>query len=401
MLKEEKIKKILQSENVNLSLLRKESWRKCPLSLRGQVWRLLWEYEPSKRRRSNEFLAMKRREYYEMAEKIVAVVNDDLKQGSEVFEKEMAEAEKKDFVVAVKVSNTKTTLHPLSPRSSTMEERDIWRQIALDIPRTSPTNPLFKKKWISDAMTRILYLLSIRRPLTGYVQGMNDLLTPFIWVFYWEQKLDNYLHDDDDKNDDIFDGNDNNTDDDNDDKDDDDDDKEDKYKKDNNNDKNKGNMAKSKRKQIEADSFWCLCRLIDEVQPNYTPLQSGIIEQIDLLEILVKKEDPALHQHITDIGVSYLQISFRWFNCLLIREFSLEQIVQMWSAYLAEGGPGSFGRKFHPHVCSSFLIGFSEKLREMDFQDFVTFLQQPQTASWGEEEVDRLMSQSFISSRSL
>lgn len=383
MLKEEKIKKILQSENVNLSLLRKESWRKCPPLLRGQVWRLLWEYEPSKRRRSNEFLAMKRREYYEMAEKIVAVVNEDLKEGSEGLEKETTEL--KDFV-AVKTSNTKTTLHPLSPRSSTMEERDIWRQIALDIPRTCPTNPLFKKKWIRDAMTRILYLLSIRRPLTGYVQGMNDLLTPFIWVFYWEQKQSHLevLDEDIGNNDDKYKDNDGN-----------DDDKDGKDGKDEN-----ISISKSKRKQIEADSFWCLCRLIDEVQPNYTPLQSGIIEQIDLLEILVKKEDPELHQHITDIGVSYLQISFRWFNCLLIREFSLEQIVQMWSAYLAEGGPGSFGRKFHPHVCSSFLIGFSEKLRGMDFQDFVTFLQQPQTASWGEEEVERLMSQSFISSRS-
>lgn len=317
MLKEEKVKKILQSENINISLLRKESWRRLPSSLRGQVWRLLWEYEPSKSRRSNEFLAMKRREYYEMAKKV--------------------NTQKRTTTMI-------TSHHPLSPRSSTLEERDIWRQISLDIPRTSPNNPLFKEEWIQEAMTRILYLLSIRRPLTGYVQGMNDLLTPFIWVFYWENEFPS-------------------------------------------------------RDEVEADSFWCLCRLIDEVQPNYAPLQSGIIEQIEILEKNIMKEDPILHEHIQKIGLTYLQISFRWFNCLLIREFPINLLVLMWDSYLGEGGPSSFGHKFHPYVCSSFLKKFRSSLLEMDFQDFVTFLQKPQTSSWEEGDIELLMSESFISSK--
>lgn len=32
-------------------------------------------------------------------------------------------------------------------------------------------------------MERILYIWAIRHPASGYVQGINDLLTPFLVVF--------------------------------------------------------------------------------------------------------------------------------------------------------------------------------------------------------------------------
>lgn len=36
------------------------------------------------------------------------------------------------------------------------------------------------------ALERILYIWSIRHPASGYVQGINDLVTPFMVVFLQE-----------------------------------------------------------------------------------------------------------------------------------------------------------------------------------------------------------------------
>merc|ERR1712151_717990 len=58
----------------------------------------------------------------------------------------------------------------------------MLRQIRVDIPRTSAGLPLFGHPRIQRLMERILYIWSIRHPASGYVQGLNDLVTPFIAV---------------------------------------------------------------------------------------------------------------------------------------------------------------------------------------------------------------------------
>jgi len=35
-------------------------------------------------------------------------------------------------------------------------------------------------------LTRVLYIWALHHPASGYVQGINDLLTPFIAVFLSE-----------------------------------------------------------------------------------------------------------------------------------------------------------------------------------------------------------------------
>ena len=38
------------------------------------------------------------------------------------------------------------------------------------------------------------------------------------------------------------------------------------------------------------------------------------------------------------IGIDFLQFSFRWMNCLLMRELSLDLILRVWDTYLSELG---------------------------------------------------------------
>lgn len=59
-------------------------------------------------------------------------------------------------------------------------------QIHIDIPRMFPLVPLFQQTIVQEMFERILYIWAIRHPASGYVQGINDLVTPFFVVFLQE-----------------------------------------------------------------------------------------------------------------------------------------------------------------------------------------------------------------------
>lgn len=61
-----------------------------------------------------------------------------------------------------------------------------YRQIHIDIPRMCPLIRLFQQKLVQEIFERILYIWAIRHPASGYVQGINDLVTPFFVVFLSE-----------------------------------------------------------------------------------------------------------------------------------------------------------------------------------------------------------------------
>jgi len=45
---------------------------------------------------------------------------------------------------------------------------------------------LFQQTIVQEMFERILFIWAIRHPASGYVQGMNDLVTPFYVVFLQE-----------------------------------------------------------------------------------------------------------------------------------------------------------------------------------------------------------------------
>jgi len=59
----------------------------------------------------------------------------------------------------------------------------MWHQIEIDVPRTRPGVPLWSTMTAQRSLERILYVWATRHPASGYVQGINDLVTPFFQVF--------------------------------------------------------------------------------------------------------------------------------------------------------------------------------------------------------------------------
>ena len=79
-------------------------------------------------------------------------------------------------------------------------DQQVWHQIEIDVPRTRPGVQLWMQaatqrvrypptgwhmrvSYYCQSLERILYVWAIRHPASGYVQGINDLATPFFQVF--------------------------------------------------------------------------------------------------------------------------------------------------------------------------------------------------------------------------
>lgn len=170
----------------------------------------------------------------------------------------------------------------------------IWHQISIDVPRTSPHLELYGYEATQRSLERILYVWAIRHPASGYVQGINDLVTPFWQVFLGAYITDSNIEEGMDP----------------------------------------GQLPRSVLDAVEADSFWCLSKLLDGIQDNYIYAQPGIQRQVKALRDLTMRIDAGLAKHLESQGVEFMQFSFRWMNCLLMREMSIRNTIRMWDTYM-------------------------------------------------------------------
>eukprot|EP00340_Litonotus_pictus_P011418 CAMPEP_0170538488 /NCGR_PEP_ID=MMETSP0209-20121228/103343_1 /TAXON_ID=665100 ORGANISM="Litonotus pictus, Strain P1" /NCGR_SAMPLE_ID=MMETSP0209 /ASSEMBLY_ACC=CAM_ASM_000301 /LENGTH=353 /DNA_ID=CAMNT_0010840189 /DNA_START=65 /DNA_END=1122 /DNA_ORIENTATION=+ len=231
-------------------------------------------------------------------------------------------------------------------------ELKTYKQISVDIPRTLTEYKLFTSSKVKKMMLRLLFVWAKRHPASGYVQGFNDLCSSFIAVFfsnYLKFSFDDFEVSDTDLN----------------------------------------NLSEDHLFEIEADSYWCFKKMMDNIQTNYISGQPGLQKMMNIMEKIVKTVDYNLWKHLKKLDISYLQFSFRWMNCYLMREFSLKMIIRLWDSYFALNDSFNF---FHLFVCACFLLNYSEKLKAMsEFQEVIMFLQNPPTNNWSEVDMNVLV----------
>ena len=135
----------------------------------------------------------------------------------------------------------------------------------------NPLMPIFQQTVVQELFERILFIWAIRHPASGYVQGINDLVTPFFVVFLSEF-IDNG-----------------------------------KRERERSMKQNKcflfleldielenfdiGSLPEQNRRIVEADSFWATSHLLEGIQDNYTFAQPGIQYKVRTLEELAKRID--------------------------------------------------------------------------------------------------------------
>ncbi|KAG8861732.1 GTPase-activating protein [Tulasnella sp. 330] len=305
----EKIEDCLIKEDMDIAQLRKLSWNGIPSALRHVVWPILLGYLPLSSSARLPALQRKRLEFTNLVELTFARGKEGL-------------------------------------------DQHIWHQIEIDVPRTRPGVKLWMQDGTQRSLERILYVWAIRHPASGYVQGINDLVTPFYQIF-----LSAYIDSDPEEFDPAL-------------------------------------LPPHVLTAVEADSFWCLSRLLDGIQDNYIQAQPGIQRSVKRMRDLVGRIDPPLAAHLDHEGVEFMQFAFRWMNCLLMREISVNNTIRMWDTYLSEG-TDAFSQ-FHLYVCSAFLVQWSDQLRKMDFQGIIMFLQSLPTQDWTDYEIQLLLSSAYV-----
>lgn len=312
-----KFKRILQASTISLPELRDLAWSGVPNEVRAMTWQLLLGYLPTNSERRISTLERKRKEYL-----------DGVRQA---FDRGSGSLPGSAGATA-------------GGRGRGLDEA-VWHQISIDVPRTNPHIELYGYEATQRSLERILYVWAIRHPASGYVQGINDLVTPF-----WQVFLGVYITDLDVEE-----------------------------------SMDPGQLPKSVLDAVEADSFWCLTKLLDGIQDNYIYAQPGIHRQVNALRDLTMRIDSGLAKHLEKEGVEFMQFSFRWMNCLLMREMSIKNTIRMWDTYMVRSRFGcdpcrkrtlifrkqaeeqGFSR-FHLYVCAAFLVKWSDQLVKMDFQ---------------------------------
>mmetsp|Transcript_13727 Transcript_13727/g.20913 ORF Transcript_13727/g.20913 Transcript_13727/m.20913 type:complete len:536 (+) Transcript_13727:43-1650(+) len=367
--KERQFESCLDSPVISLTELRQLCWNGIPRYHRAQAWKLLLGYLPTNQQRHSILLKRKRAEYEDSIAQHYDI-DDDIR---------------------------------------TLQEQETLRQVLVDVPRTAPDVALFRQDRIRAALSRLLYIWACRHPASSYVQGINDLATPFIVVFVREQlyRAEVLSMDDDGE-----------------------------YISDDENDPDyehshdavlEGTLlhhvSDEGMLEIEADCYWCLTNLLAGIQDHYTSDQPGVQRMVMRLEELVTRIDASLSTHLANTGITFVQFAFKWMNCLLLREFSLSPCVErLWDTYLSENGLSSpsssslrtgdeYGKRtsitsttsnnsfqeFHVYVCAAFLCQFSSQLQGMtEFEDIFAFLQTMPTQDWGVVEMEVLLSQAYV-----
>ena len=87
---------------------------------------------------------------------------------------------------------------------------------------------------------------------------------------------------------------------------------------------------------VEADAFWCLSKLIDDIQDNYTDMQPGVHKMINKMKAVIEQVDASYLENIEEKGIMFMDFAYRWVACYLTREFDIFQIIRIWDTYLAE-----------------------------------------------------------------
>ena len=336
--------RLLSEETLDIDALRQLSWHGVPAPVRADVWRLLLGYLPLSRARREGMLEKRRAEYLSFLRQHYATLHSTAPSSA-------------PFTSAADSDPASSSAASVSASSSS-PEAEIMSQILQDVPRTCPALPFFKLPAVQKSLERVLFIFSVRHPASGYVQGFNDLVTPFYSVFL--SALLPHVPDPVSTLSSLP-------------------------------------LSEAELLGLEADCLGCLSFLLSSIQDHYTFAQPGIQRCIYRLSAVVQTVAPALHAHLESEGVAFLHFAFRWMNCLLMREWSLGCSVRLFDTFcsLCLASSSSFA-SFHVYVCAAFLLQFEQRLLGMDFTQLLLFLQRPPTEAWTSREVEAVIAQAYV-----
>lgn len=112
------------------------------------------------------------------------------------------------------------------------------------------------------------------------------------------------------------------------------------------------------------------------------------------IEAILTRIDPDFMQHLDREQVTVLQLTFRWLNCLLTREFKLRCLLRCYDTLLSEERGFS---SFLVYLCAALLKRMSSDLKRMDFQELMTTVSSASlTMKLDANAVEAILSEAFV-----
>ena len=90
-----------------------------------------------------------------------------------------------------------------------------------------------------------------------------------------------------------------------------------------------------------------------------------------------------------------LSVRFDGGSHRLFFSLSSQLVVRLWDTYMSEDDEDGFS-VFHVYVCAAFILTWASKIKELEFQELMMFMQNLPTRAWTEKEIETLVSQAFV-----
>ena len=242
-------------------------------------------------------------------------------------------------------------------RQRDTEILEAAKLIKRDILRTLPDVLVFRSLLVQRSLVRILTIFTIRHPSNSYAQGMNDVLAPLFWVFLAEGLgvSPGQLAADPSPLD--------------------------------------GPADPAWILAPEADAYHCFALFISLIKANYVNGFEGVSAAIGRLARLVALCDPELAAHLQQNQIELLHFAFRWIFCLLLRELPLTLAIKLIDCYLVADQPLG---ELCVYFSLALLLRFSVKIKSLQREEIIIYLQNLPTAGWGEGDVRLLASEAYL-----
>lgn len=413
--REEELTACLARDPVDLTLLRRICWQGCPSDpLRFESWMYLCGYLPTAAASREDVLARKRSEYlgyvrrsYEPVawDSVVGATNgSDI--GEDVDHSSQAVLSSSSTATAAATGGSSSTNSRRTLLDVVDEDAATMKQIRKDIPRTSGGVPFLRHRRVTRLLERTLFIWALRHPACGYVQGMNDLVLPFLYVVIMAtlQRALNQQHQEQQQQQQQPPG----------------------ASSSSSvtvvaSSASLGTVSPIRRAvhiaafseaevlslfslqmistaqwfQMEADFYWMMGSFLSGIQQNFTYDQAGVHAMVAKLEAITRQVDAPVAEHLSSLGVTFPQFSFRWMNCLLLREINMSQALRLWDTYLSEETRDL--SSLHVYICAALLQHWrSALLQFVDFSAVITFLQNPPTAQLTDRDLGEVISAGYL-----
>ncbi|KAG2177509.1 hypothetical protein INT44_008020 [Umbelopsis vinacea] len=353
---------IFNDPNLTEASLRQRaiSGKVCKNGLRSVCWRIYLKAIPTlDLSKWPDILLKSRQKYSELHRTLIDIPQEQIA------------ASKKGSIVPTDATNDNPLgLNDDNPWQQHFADAEVRKIIRQDVERTFPDVEFFRDDAVQNQMTDVLFIYCKLNADVSYRQGMHELLAPIFLVLNTEGV-------------DIGDGSlvgpaDSST---------------------------KLMAQVLDKKYLEHDSYALFERLMsgakkwyefnDEVSTRLTPAKKKELDLIDPMGLggtgktapaaqltpivkscrriqhqLLKSTDPALYQHLETLGIEPQLYGIRWIRLLFGREFSIENVLELWDAIFAEDP----SLNIVEYICLVLLLRIRDKMVDGEYAECLTLL---------------------------